>query len=78
MWQTLLNAFTFGHNLARGALGGSAATRAEAPWQRALDVFISVVLALPVMLVAAPLELAAALAGRGGVLDLGHSRSQPK
>jgi hypothetical protein len=70
MWQTILNGFTFGRNVALGALGRSAAVPAERPWQRRLDGLIVVVIALPAMLVAVPLELAAAALGRGGAVSL--------
>lgn len=71
MWQTILNGFTFGRNVALGALGQDAAVvRAERPWQRALDGLISVAVAVPAMIVAVPLELVAALLGRGSVLCL--------
>jgi hypothetical protein len=72
MWQTLLNSFTFGHNVALGRLGRATATAAEKPWQRRLDLAISLLatpLALPVALLA---ELIAAAAGRGGRLKIGR------
>ncbi|HKB51948.1 MAG TPA: hypothetical protein VKC63_11035 [Solirubrobacterales bacterium] len=70
MWQTILNAFTFGRNGALGALGRSAAVPAERPWQRRLDALIEVVVAIPALLVAVPLELAAAGLRRGGAISL--------
>lgn len=70
MWQTIVNGFTFGRNVALGALGGAAATPAGQPWQRQLDALISVLIALPVLLVAIPLELAAAALKRGGAVTL--------
>jgi hypothetical protein len=70
MWQTVLNSFTFGHNVALGALGRRAAALAERPWKRALDVLISVVVAIPALVLAVPLELVAAAFGRGGALSL--------
>jgi hypothetical protein len=70
MWGTMLNAFTWGRNIALGAFGRATATPARQPWQRALDVLISV-LASPVVFVAAVLlESGAAAAGRGGALEL--------
>lgn len=66
MWQTILNGFTFGRNGALGALGRSAAVPAGEPWQRRLDALITVVVAIPALLVAVPLELIAAAARRGG------------
>jgi hypothetical protein len=70
MWQTVLNGFTFGRNISLAALGRGVAVPAERPWQRRLDGFISVLVALPALLVALPMELAAAALGRGGVLKL--------
>jgi hypothetical protein len=66
MWQTILNGFTFGRNVALGTLGRSAAVPAGKPWQRRLDALISVVVAVPALLVAVPLELTAAALRRGG------------
>lgn len=70
MWQTVLNGFTFGRNVALGALGRSASVPAERPWQRRLDALIDVVVAIPALLVAAPLELVAAAFGRGSTISL--------
>jgi hypothetical protein len=70
MWQTILNGFTFGRNVALGALRGKGAVPAEHPWQRRLDAAISVVVAVPAMVVALPLELVAAAFRRGGVVSL--------
>lgn len=70
MWQTVLNGFTFGRNVALGAFGRSAAVRAEQPWQRRLDGFVSVVVAIPALLFALPIELVAAALGRGSALTL--------
>lgn len=70
MWQTVLNGFTFGRNVALGAFGRSAAVPAEQRWQRRLDGFVSVVVALPALLFALPMELVAAALGRGSVLSL--------
>jgi hypothetical protein len=70
MWQTILNGFTFGRNVALGALGRSAAVAAEQPWQQKLDGLISVVVATPALLIAIPLELIAATLGRGSAISL--------
>ncbi len=70
MWGTFLNSFTWGRNVALGALGHAEASPAQRPWQRAMDTVISVV-ATPIVLLAASLmETGAAAAGRGGVLEL--------
>ncbi len=70
MWQTILNGFTFGHNVALGALGQNTATPANHPWQRRLDALISIAVALPAFLAALPLELMAAALRRGGATSL--------
>jgi hypothetical protein len=66
MWQSGINMFTFGHNLALGRYGRALATPARKAWRRRLDVFITVVLAVPSMLFAVPIELLGGLFGRGG------------
>jgi hypothetical protein len=66
MWQSGINMFTFGHNLALGRLGRARATPAGKPWQRKLDGFITVMVALPVLIFAVPLELIGGLFRRGG------------
>jgi hypothetical protein len=68
MWQTILNGFTFGRNVALGALGRGRAAPAERAWRRRLDGLISVLLALPVLVVAVPIELVAAAFGRGSAV----------
>jgi hypothetical protein len=70
MWQTILNGFTFGRNVALGALGRSAATPAERSWQRRLDAAISVIVAVPALLFALPIELLAATLRRGAATRL--------
>ena len=70
MWQTILNGFTFGRNVALGALGRSAGVPAEKPWQRRLDALIGIVVAIPALLVAVPLELGAAALGKSGAVTL--------
>jgi hypothetical protein len=70
MWQTILNGFTFGRNVALGALGRSKSVPAEKPWQHRLDAFVTIAVALPALLVAVPLELTAAALKRGGATTL--------
>jgi hypothetical protein len=70
MWQTLLNGLTFGRNVALGALGRATAVPARRPWQRRLDMLISILAAIPAILVAVPLELIAAIFRRGGATKL--------
>jgi hypothetical protein len=70
MWQTLLNGLTFGRNVALGAFGRGTAVSANRPWQRRMDALISVLAAIPAILVAVPLELIAAVFRRGAVIKL--------
>jgi hypothetical protein len=69
-WQTLLNSVTFGRNVVLGALRGAPSVPAEEPWQRRIDALASVVLALPALLIAIPVELAGGLSGRGAVIRI--------
>jgi hypothetical protein len=69
-WQTLLNSVTFGHNVALGAFGRSPAVKASRPWQRRIDALASIVLAIPALVIALPIELAGGLVGRGAVIRL--------
>lgn len=69
-WQTMLNSVTFGHNVALAALGDRQAVPAEKRWQRRIDALASVVLAIPAMLIALPVELAGGLFKRGAELRL--------
>jgi hypothetical protein len=70
MWQTVLNGFTFGRNVASAALGQGPSVPAERSWQRRLDALICVVVAVPAMLAAVPLELLAAALRRGSAISL--------
>lgn len=69
-WQTLLNSVTFGHNVALGRLRNLPGMPAPKPWQRRIDALASVVLAVPALLVAIPVELAGGLSGRGAVYSV--------
>jgi hypothetical protein len=69
-WQTLLNSVTFGHNVALGAFGRARAAKPARPWQRNIDTLATVVLAIPALLIALPIELAGGLVGRGAVIRL--------
>lgn len=69
-WQTLLNSVTFGRNAALGALRGAPAVPAAEPWQRGIDRLASVVLAIPALLIAIPVELAGGLSRRGAVVSV--------
>jgi hypothetical protein len=69
-WQTLLNSVTLGHDVALGALRGAPARPAAKPWQRRIDALASIVLALPALLIALPVELAGGLSGRGAVIAI--------
>jgi hypothetical protein len=70
MWQTILNGFTFGRNLALAALGRGKSAPANRRWQRRLDTLITIVVAIPAMIVAVPVELLAAALHRGGATSL--------
>ncbi len=68
-WQTMLNSVTFGHNVALAALGGGAvAAPADRPWKRRIDALASIVLAIPALIVALPIELAGGIFRRGSVM----------
>jgi hypothetical protein len=69
-WQTMLNSVTFGHNVALGACGRGEAAKAPKNWQRRIDALASIVLAIPALLIAIPVELAGGLTGRGAVITL--------
>lgn len=69
-WQTLLNSVTFGHNVALAALRDAPAVAAEEPWQRRIDALASVVLAIPALVIALPVELAGGLVRRGSVVSI--------
>jgi hypothetical protein len=69
-WQTLLNSVTFGHNVALGALRDLPAVPAARPWQRRIDALASVVLALPALVIAIPVELAGGLSRHGAAVSL--------
>lgn len=69
MWQTLMNAITLHPNFAREALARRLTpATARSPWAFALDAVVSVVAAPLVALVSIPVEAAAALAHRGGLM----------
>jgi predicted RNA-binding Zn-ribbon protein involved in translation (DUF1610 family) len=69
-WQTLLNSVTFGRNVALGALRDLPAVPAPEPWQRQIDVLASLVLAIPALVIAIPVELAGGLFRRGAVVSV--------
>jgi hypothetical protein len=69
-WQTLLNSVTFGHNVALGAIRDRPAVPAEKPWQRRIDALASVVLAIPALAIALPVELLGAPLHRGAVVSI--------
>lgn len=69
-WQTLLNSVTFGRNVALGRLRGAPAVLAAEPWQRRIDALASVVLTIPALAIAIPVELAAGLCRRGAAISV--------
>ena len=70
MWQTILNGVTFGRNVALGALDRAEPVPAARPWQRRLDIAISLFAAIPALIAAVPLELLAAATRRGSAVSL--------
>ena len=77
MWQTILNAFTFNENFARRVRAGTLRPGgAVGRLKFGIDAVVTALLAVPVAIVSAPLELFAALAGRGGELVAVARRSE--
>lgn len=75
MWQTLVNAFTLGDNVITDARRGRLAPASGR--ERAamgLDLLVSVLVALPLLVVAVILELPASVAGRGGIVGFSVER----
>jgi hypothetical protein len=69
MWQTLMNGLTFHPNFAREVRAGRLRpSTARGPLAFAVDCVVTVLAAPLVLLASVPLELAAALVGRGGEL----------
>lgn len=69
MWRTLLNGLTFHPNFEREARAGRLrASSARGRLRYAADALVTVLAAPLVLLASAPLELAAALAKRGGLM----------
>jgi hypothetical protein len=69
MWQTLINGLTFHPNIAREVRAGRLRpANARGRLTFAVDCVVTVLAAPLVVLVSVPLELAAALSGRGGEL----------
>lgn len=66
MWQSIINTFTFGHNVGLGVLGRAPSVEPPRLWMRMIDLFITVVLAIPAILIALVLEALAALIGKAG------------
>jgi hypothetical protein len=69
-WQTLLNSVTFGRNVALGAIRGVPALPSPRPWQRRIDILASVVLAIPALVIAIPVELSGGLTRHGAVVSV--------
>jgi hypothetical protein len=77
MWQTILNAFTFHKDFAREVRAGRLRPRgALGRLKFGIDAVVTALIAIPVAIVSAPLELFAALAGRGGELLAVARRSE--
>ncbi|HET9153166.1 MAG TPA: hypothetical protein VFN85_03525 [Solirubrobacterales bacterium] len=69
-WQTLLNSVTFGHNVALAALRDLPGMQAPKSWQRRIDALASIVLAIPALAIAVPVELAGGLTRHGAVISI--------
>jgi hypothetical protein len=65
MWQTLLNSATFGRNVVVAP-----SVRANKPWQRRIDWLTTVVLAIPALIVALPLETIGAALRHGSATTI--------
>lgn len=75
MWQTLTNAFTLRDNFHRNAkLGLIPRATGRERWAYRLDRVVSVLVAIPTLIVAYPLEAIAAALGRGGVIEASAER----
>lgn len=71
MLQTLVNAFTFRDNFARNARAGRIGPGGgRARFLYGLDVVVSALVAIPLAILALPIELIGSLSGRGGVMRL--------
>lgn len=69
MWQTIVNAFTFNRDFAMRARSGSLhPTGFTARLKFAIDAVVTVLATPLVLVVSVPLELIAALTGRGGIM----------
>jgi hypothetical protein len=76
MWQTIVNAFTFTHNFALKVRAGPLRPSGFASRLKyAIDAVVTVLATPLVLVVSLPLELIAALAGKGGVLVAVASRT---
>jgi hypothetical protein len=76
MWQTILNAFTFTHNFGMRVRGaGLRPSGFAARLKYAIDAVVTVLATPLVLVVSLPLELIAALAGKGGMLVAVASRA---
>ena len=70
MWQTLLNGLTFHDNFASDVAGGRLRPRNSRNVAAfAIDAIVSVLAAIPVVLISFPLELIAVVARRGGLIE---------
>jgi len=77
-WQTLINAFTFNHNFALRARAGSIHPSGVGERLKyALDAVVTVLATPLVLVVSVPMELLAALRGKGGVL-VARARRSPE
>ena len=77
MWQTIINSFTFHENFAPKVRAGILRPgNVRGRLKFGIDAVVTVVAAIPVAVVSAPLELLSALLGRGGELVAVARRSE--
>lgn len=77
MWQTIINSFTFHENFPEEVRAGDLRPRGTLGRLKfGIDAVVTVLAAIPVAVVSAPLELFSALLGRGGELTAVARRSE--
>jgi hypothetical protein len=75
MWQTLLNGLTFHDNFATDVLAGRLrAGNSKNVAAYAIDAMVTVLAAIPAFLLSLPVELAAVVARRGGLIEVDVKR----
>lgn len=70
IWQTFVNGFTYRDNFLRNARRGRLGREQTGTAMFALDSIVSALVALPMAILAAPVELLGVALGRGGELEI--------